>query len=433
MQTSLGGRRSRWGRAQASATGDVVRKHRPDYQIVLFTGILVLIGLIMMFALGPQRANVLNAAYGSNYSDSYFFIRQLISVGIALVAFTAATMIPYRWFLKHARTLLFIGIGACVLLAIASLLKLGIAQETLGATRWFNLGPFGSLQPSEVLKFGVMLYLGVFLGTQAKRGKINNWKETLLPAGVIMGIAMVFIVVIQRDLGTGVSLFAIVASMLFVAGVNKKIGLTLIGISLLAVVLLIASAPHRMSRVLTFFEGDSTSTSDESGYHIEHAKIAIGSGGLTGVGIGSSVQATGYLPEAINDSIFAIIGETFGFVGLLALLALFTALLLRLLKTMDHLADKRLRLLVAGVFGWVAAHVILNVGAMIGLIPLTGITLPLLSFGGTSMLFIAGALGIVFQLSKYTVHGDAIKEETDEDSSSRRRVGRTRHTNYSRR
>jgi cell division protein FtsW len=174
---------------------------------------------------------------------------------------------------------------------------------------------------------------------------------------------------------------------------------------------------------VTFLKGDSSSTEDAGSYHIEHAKIAIGSGGFFGVGIGNSVQATGYLPEAINDSVFAIMGETFGFVGLVAILGLFVALLMRILKVMDHLVDIRLKLLVAGVFGWLGAHVILNVASMIGIFPLTGITLPLLSFGGTSMIFIAAALGLVFQLSRYTVHTSRLKEASYEDSHSRRGIG----------
>ncbi len=133
----------------------------------------------------------------------------------------------------------------------------------------------------------------------------------------------------------------------------------------------------------------------------------------------------------INDSVFAIMGETFGFVGLTVILVLFTALLMRLLKVADHLPDTWMKLVVAGVFGWLGAHVILNVAAMIGVFPLTGITLPLLSFGGTSMIFIAGALGLAFQLSRYTVHGPNNKETYDENSSSRRGIGRPRYTSGS--
>ena len=139
------------------------------------------------------------------------------------------------------------------------------------------------------------------------------------------------------------------------------------------------------------------------------------------------MQAAGYLPEAINDSVFAILGETFGFVGLLFILAMFYLLLSRMLKIMDHLADERYKLLAAGVFGWIGSHVIINIAAMVGLIPLTGITLPFLSFGGTSMAFVAIILGLVFQASRYTVHRSEVKKEKYEDTRSRRRVGRTRY------
>ena len=219
--------------------------------------------------------------------------------------------------------------------------------------------------------------------------------------------------------------------MLFIGGINKRIGgIILLTLAVIGLVF-IFSAPHRIDRIVTYLKGDNTSISDASSYHIEHAKIAIGTGGLFGVGIGNSVQATGYLPEAINDSVFAIMGETFGFVGLVIILALFVALLMRLLKVMDHLVDIRLKLLVAGVFGWFGAHVILNVASMIGIFPITGITLPLLSFGGTSMLFIVAALGLVFQLSHYTVHSSKLKEARDENFGSRRRVGGPRYPSRS--
>ena len=271
------------------------------------------------------------------------------------------------------------------------------------------------------------MYFAVFLGVRAKLGQINDFHKTLLPVAVISAAAILFVIVIQKDLGTGISLTAIIATMLVVAGISKKIIVTLFSALLVGGLLLIFTSPHRVERVMTFMQGDSTSTSDADAYHIQQAKIAIGSGGFLGVGIGESVQASGYLPEAINDSIFAVIGETFGFVGTVALLALFVALLMRLLGVMDFLVDLRLKLLAAGVFGWLGSHVILNIAAMIGLVPLTGITLPLLSYGGTSMVFITAALGLVFQLSRYTVHSSRIKEATNEDSRSRRGVGRARY------
>lgn len=404
-----------------------VRRHRPDYYIVLFMGLLMLCGLIIIYAIGPQRANVLNNSYGSDYSDSYFFIKQAISLALSLVAFGVMSTVPYSWIIKKGSKLLLIGIVACAVLAVAGWANLGIAQESLGATRWFNLGPLGSLQPAEILKFGVLVFTAGFLGIKTKQGRVNDIHGTLVPIGVITALSMFFIIIIQQDLGTGIALTSIVATMLLVAGISKRIGLIIFATVLVVGVGFIIAAPHRVDRITTFFKGDNSSTSDAGSYHIENAKIAIGTGGVFGVGIGNSVQATGYLPEAINDSVFAIMGETFGFVGLVTILGLFGSLLMRLLKVMDHLVDPQFKLLVAGVFGWFGAHVILNVASMIGIFPLTGITLPLLSFGGTSMIFIAAALGLAFQLSRYTVHPSRLKEASYEDSSSRRRLGRPRH------
>lgn len=405
-----------------------VRRHKPDYLIVLYMGLLMLIGLIIMYAIGPQRANVLNNAYGSSYSDTYFFLKQAVSLVVALVAFVVVAYIPYTVVTKNAGKILLFALGACALLAVAGWLHLGIAQQSLGATRWFNLGFLGTLQPAELLKFAILIFTAGFLGVKSKQGAINDAHETLIPLGILLAISMLFIVVIQKDLGTGISLLSIITSMLFVAGINKRNGFTIFLLIIAIGLVLIFSAPHRVERIMTYLKGDDTSSSDSSSYHVEQAKLAIGTGGLFGVGVGNSVQSTGYLPEATNDSVFAILGETFGFVGLATILILFFTILMRFLKIMDHLVDIRLRLIVAGVFGWFGAHVILNVASMIGIFPLTGITLPLLSFGGTSMLFITAALGLVFQLSHYTVHSLNLKEAHHENFGSRRGVGRSRHT-----
>jgi cell division protein FtsW len=409
-----------------------VRRHRPDYQIVLYMGLLMLIGLVIMYAIGPQRANVLNNAYGSEYGSTHFFIKQVISLLISFAAFAFMATVPYNLFTKNAGKILIFSLGACALLAVAGWAHLGIAQQTLGATRWFNLGPLGSLQPAEMLKFAILIFTAGFLGTKLKKGKINDIHETLIPLAILAAVSLLFVVVIQKDFGTGVALASIILTMLVVGGINLKNSGLIALVALVGGVLLIISSPHRMERVITYFQGDNTSTVGEAdSYHVEQAKLAIGTGGLFGVGIGNSIQSTGYLPEAINDSVFAIMGETFGFVGLITILAIITALLMRMLKIMDHLADVRMKLLVAGVFGWFGAHVILNIASMIGVAPLTGITLPLLSLGGTSMLFIAAALGLVFQLSYYTVHPSRLKEARHENLSSRRGIGRSRHTSRS--
>jgi len=415
--------------ARALGGESSVRRHRPDYQILLFMGLLMMLGLVIMYAIGPQRANVLNNAYGTDYYGStYFFLKQTLSLVLALVAFAIAATLPYSFLQKHAGKILVGGFAACALLFLfGNLVHVeAIAQCSLGACRWFSLGPFGSLQPAELLKFGLLLFAAGFLGARAKQGLINDRSQTLIPLGIVTGIALFFVIIVQKDMGTGLTLAALLGAQLLMAGLRLRTWLGVLGILFALGVLSIIIAPHRMERVVTFFSGDSSSTTDAGAYHIAHAKIAIGSGGFAGVGIGNSVQATGYLPEAINDSVFAIMGETFGFVGLVAILAIFTALLLRLLKVVDHLTDVRLKLIVAGVFGWLGAHVILNVGAMIGIIPLTGITLPLLSFGGTSMVFIAAALGLAFQLSRYTTFGSRSSDASSrqEQTMASRRTSR---------
>lgn len=407
-----------------------VRRHNPDYKILMYTTVLLVIGLIIIFAIGPQRANLNNEAVGSDLSSMHYVVKQAISVLMAIVAFFFfAFGLKVEKLLQWRTLLLIIGFALSALLVLFG--NIGgvesVTQCAYGACRWFVLPGVGTFQPSEALKFALLIFLAGYLAVRMKKGSIDDWQKTILPLGALMAVVALFVVVFQKDLGTGVALFAIAASMLVVSGLSLRMS-AILGMVLLVVgLLLIISAPHRIDRMMTFLEGDTSSVEDASGYHIAHAKIAIGSGGVFGVGIGNSVQAAGYLPEAINDSVFAILGETFGFIGLVFILAMFYMLLRRILQLIDRLEQLEYKLIAAGVFGWVGSHVIINVMAMTGLIPLTGITLPFLSIGGTSMVIIAAALGVVFQISRYTVHGK-ITEESHEGTRSRRRDGRTRYT-----
>lgn len=390
-------------------------------------GLLMMLGLVVMYAIGPQRAQVLNTAYGTDYTATYFFGKQAISLMAALAVFIVVSKIPITWWQANAKWVFIAGVAASAFLAISAWLGLSIAKESLGAYRWFNLGSLGSFQPAELLKFGLLLFGAGFIAYRTKLGLLNDLYKGIIPVIAILAVVAVFIIGIQEDMGTGLVMLAIMSSMLMVGGVSLRVGAALMTGLIAVGLLMIVIAPHRIARVTTFLQGDTASVSDAGAYHIAHAKIAIGSGGFSGVGIGNSVQATGYLPEAINDSVFAIMGETFGFIGLVVVLILFGALLLALLRTAERLRGLPEKLLVVGVFGWLAAHVILNVAAMTGIFPLTGITLPLLSFGGTSMVFIAGALGLAFQLSSYTVHSTVNEGERYEDSHSRRGLGRPRY------
>lgn len=394
-----------------------MRKHKSDRIIAVLTFVLMAVGLIVIFAIGPQRANFMNSAYGSDYSQNYFFLHQLVSVILSVAAFIFAFKFPYEKLRKYSKILVFIGIGLCALLAVLSVIGSSLAKCELGGCRWFNLGPLGSFQPAEFLKLGLVLYLAQLAAKWKAEGRLES-RDFLQPYAIISILALVFIVIFQKDLGTGISVVSIILAILFMSGIKKKVFFVVLGVVLVGGVLSIVSSPHRMERIFTFSGGGN---SDDT-YHIDNAKMAIGTGGLLGVGIGNSVQATGYLPESINDSVFAVMGETFGFVGLAAVVAVFTVLLTRTLKVSMKLDAER-SLVVIGVFAWIASQMILNIAAMTGLVPLTGITLPLLSYGGTSMMFVAFSLGLVLQLSCYTG-----REVKNENISSRRGIRGTYYT-----
>ena len=373
-----------------------MRKHKSDRIIGALTVVLLGVGLIVIYAIGPMRANVMNATYGTSYSENYFFLRQALNVILSLVVVVLAFKVPYRVIRKFSKPVLVIGLLACTLLMVLSWMNSPLAKCELGACRWIRFGPMLTIQPAEILKLGLVLYLAQLMAERKREGRLDTW-DFWLPFSVVSVLALGFVVVIQKDLGTGVALMAIILAMLFMSGVKMWSFMAAVGVVLVAGVLSIVLSPHRRARRSNFNREDSSDS-----YHIDNAMIAIGPGGFTGVGIGNSVQATGYLPESINDSVFAVMGETFGFVGLVAVVGCFTVLLLRLLRTANYLHDTEESLVVVGVFAWAAAHVVVNIASMTGLIPLTGITLPLLSYGGTSMLFTAAALGLALQLSCYT-------------------------------
>ena len=387
------------------------------------------LGLIIIYAIGPMRANVLNSTYGTDYDSNYFFLGQLRAVGLSLLAFFAAfKWIPYKYVKKYAKPIMIIALLLSVILWVLALSGSSLAKCELGECRWFQLGPI-SFQPAEFIKLAIVIYLADFLARKKEEGSIGKWREFWLPLIIVCGASLTLVVIAQGDLGTGVALISIIFSMLLVAGVPARQYLIMVALVLAVAVGAVATSSHRMERVdawLTTLQGGESS---DSTYHVENAMLAIGTGGLFGVGIGNSVQATGYLPESINDSVCAIMGETFGFVGLFLILAVFGVILTRMLKVAEGTNDTEERLIIIGVFAWVLAQVVVNIMAMTSLIPVTGITLPLLSYGGTSMVFLAYALGLVLQLSCYTSR----EVITNENISSRRGVGGSHHTSRRRR
>jgi len=398
--------------------------------VILFSVLgLMALGLIVIYAIGPMRANVLNSIYGANYDPNYFFMGQLRSVIISIAAFFLAfKVIPSKIVQKFARPIMIVALALSGLLWILAMSGSSLAKCELGECRWYNLGPV-SFQPAEFLKLALVIYLADFLARKREQGEIGKFREFWIPLIIVAGASLGLVVVAQGDLGTGVALMAIIFGTLLVAEVPAKQYITMVVIVVLVAVGAVATSAHRRARIDAWLDTISGSASSDSTYHIENAILAIGTGGLTGVGIGNSVQATGYLPESINDSVFAIMGETFGFVGLFIIVLVFGAMLLRMLKVASHTGAMEERLIVVGVFSWTLAQVAVNIMAMTGLVPVTGITLPLLSYGGTSMVFLAYALGLVLQISCYTSR----EEIKNEDISGRGRLGGTHHASRRRR
>lgn len=401
-----------------------VRKHKSDLVILFATLGLMALGLIVIYAIGPMRANVLNNTYGTDYDPNFFFLGQLRSVGLSLLAFFAAfKWIPYKYIKKFAKPLMIIALilsGALWILAMAGS---SLAKCELGECRWFNLGSV-SFQPAEFLKLAMVIYLADFLARKREEGVIGKWKEFWLPLSIVCDLSFFFVIIAQGDLGTGVALISIILGMLLIAGVPTKQYLIMLALILAAAVGAVATSSHRMERVDAWLTTLTGEEGNDSTYHVENAMLAIGTGGMFGVGVGNSVQATGYLPESINDSVFAIMGETFGFVGLFLIILVFGIMLSRMLKVAEGTSDQENRLLIIGVFSWTLAQVAVNIMAMTSLVPVTGITLPLLSYGGTSMVFIAFAIGEVCQLSCYTSR----EVKRNENTSSRRGIRGTHHT-----
>ncbi|MBR3122012.1 cell division protein FtsW [Candidatus Saccharibacteria bacterium] len=400
------------------------RKHKSDLVILFSILGLMAIGLIMIYAIGPRRADVLNNTYGTNYDHNYFFFGQLRAIILSLIVFFAAfKWIPYQFVKRYAKILLIIALTLCSLLWILSMMNSSLAKCELGECRWFQFGPV-SFQPAEFLKLAMVIYLADFMARKREEGNLGKLREFWLPLAIVSGLSLFLVVIAEGDLGTGVALISIIFGMLLIAGVPARQYLIMLALVLALAVGAVATSSHRMERVDAWLATMSGSESSDSTYHIENAILAIGTGGLFGVGIGSSVQATGYLPESINDSIFAIFGETIGFVGLLVIILVFAIILFRMLKVAQGTQAGDEQLFVTGVFSWMFAQVVVNIMAMTGLVPVTGITLPLLSYGGTSMVFLAYALGLVLQLSCYTSR----EVITNEDISSGGRLGRTYHS-----
>lgn len=389
------------------------RRHRPDYVLIIISLILLTIGLVVIYSISPALSLT------NNVSQSYFINRQMLSILFGFVAFVVAITMPIS-FWKRLQNPLIVVAG---LSAIAVRL---FGQAVNGAYRWIQIGGV-SFQSAELIKIALLIWLAGFLSNRIRTGTISDYKKTLYPILACLAILGVIVAGLQSDLGSTGVMVVMIATMALVAGMPlKKIGVVgLVIIALLGIT--IAITPYRLGRIETYLHPSSNCLT--TGYQACQAIISVGSGGLIGLGLGRSVQAYGYLPEAADDSIFAIYSEKFGFIGDIVLLALFGALFARIKHIIDRAPDNFTKLLAVGILAWFGSQTLINIGAMIGVLPLKGITLPFISYGGTSLVFVIFAVGLLFQISRYTTYqvmanktGEGVRYD---DSSNGRRVGRS--------
>lgn len=386
------------------------RRHRPDYWLMIWCAVLLAIGLIIVYAISPALG-ITNHTHGS-----YFVAKQLLAIGLSIVAFFVTARIPLPWWQRAYKPLL-IAAGLATLLALV--LPVNPAYP---AHRWVRFGGL-SFESVELVQFAVMVWLAGFLAKRVQQGTITSVQATLKPLVIALGIIGVVIVGVQSDLGSAGVMIAMMATMAYIAGLPFK-KIMLIGSAVLVMLILaIAATPYRRARLESYLHPQSNCHG--SGYQACQALIAVGSGGAIGLGLGSGVQAYGYLPEAANDSIFAIYAEKFGFVGAIILLAIFMAFFTRLKNIAERLPDDFSRFLVIGILAWLSIQAFINIGAMIGLLPLKGITLPFISYGGTSVVFSVAAVGLAFQASQYTAFRAAhiTDEKTGTGETGRLRAG----------
>ena len=351
------------------------QKQGIDKKLFLATVFLVIIGLISVLdASAPQALSV----FGDKF---YLFKNQLVWSFVGFVALLVSSKINYKFWQKLATPLFFFVLVSLVLVLIP-----GIGAKFLGARRWISIDPI-FFQPSEVAKFGLILYLA----------KLMSKKE----ASILYFLPLVivsFLIMLEPDLGTTMVIVLTGAIQIFVSQINllHYTGVGILGG--LVVFGLVMLSPYRKDRLLTFLEQSSDPLGKS--YHIRQILLGLGSGGLLGVGLGGSRQKFLFLPEASTDSIFAVVAEEIGFIGALGLIILLGFYVFRALRIAKYAPDGFSRYLALGIGSWIGIQTILNIASMTALVPLTGIPLPFITYGGSTLVKIMFATGIILNKSK---------------------------------
>ncbi|KKS65258.1 MAG: Stage V sporulation protein E (Required for spore cortex synthesis) [Parcubacteria group bacterium GW2011_GWA1_42_7] len=359
--------------------------HKPDFIILAIIGILIVFGLIMISSASISSSQ-------ENFQENYHYVKKQIINGLipGLVLAVIGYFIPYGFFKKLSVPLL----ALCILGSILVLVP-GIGWGHGGANRWIQIG--GSIvQPSEFLKLAMIIYLAAWFSSKGKT--VKNFHEGFVPFIFLTGMVGILLIA-QPDFGT-MGVIALTALIIyFLAGASfSHIGMCIAG-GAAALLILIKTFPHAYSRLSTFLNPASDPLGDS--YQINQALVALGSGGFFGLGLGQSIQKHRYLPEPAGDSIAAVIGEELGFIGLSAILILFLLLFLRGLKIFKSAPDQFGALLAGGIASWFLIQALVNIAANCNIIPLTGITLPFFSLGGSSLTATLAGAGILLNVSKH--------------------------------
>ncbi|MBU4338301.1 putative lipid II flippase FtsW [Patescibacteria group bacterium] len=362
----------------------MAKSYKPDYVLLGVVFLLLVFGLVMV-----ASASIIK---GLEFGDRYYYAKHQIIYGIlpGLILFLLASKIYYRRWVKLSLPLFALGIaGLVAILVTSSVLEHG------GATRWIALGSY-TFQPSEFVKMFFIIYLAAWL--DKKGSKINNVKSTLFPFLVIMAILSVLIIA-QPNLGM-LGIVALSAlSLYYISGARliHVFALIVLGISALAVFIKISA--YRLERFITFLNPKADLL--DTGYQVNQAVIAIGSGGLFGLGLGMSRQKYNYLPEPFGDSIFAIIGEELGFAGIAALITLFLIFIWRCFTIAKNAPDNFGKLLVSGITIMLVFQFFMNIAAITQFMPLTGVPIPFISYGGSALASALFGVGVILNVSRH--------------------------------
>ena len=343
--------------------------------------ILSLFGLIMIYSSSNIWANY-------KFNDPYKYLKsQLIFLLIGYFIIYFISKIPNKTYKKYSNHILLISLTLLILVLIP-----GIGSIRNGSRSWFGIGPFG-IQPSEAAKLGLIIFTSKYLANN----KIKDIKTSVLP--ILLVVFLIFgLIMLQPDFGTGVIIVISIISLLFVSGVNMSFFIKIGIVGLIGIVILVIIAPYRMARITSFLNPWSDPLG--SGFQIIQSLYAIGPGGLLGMGLGNSIQKHFYLPEPQTDFIFSIISEELGFAGVLIVSILFITIIYRGFKIAIDTEDKFSKYLAYGITFSLAFQTIMNLMVVVGLIPVTGVTLPFLSYGGSSLLVSMAEIGILLNISK---------------------------------